>query len=174
MEIQSTPKVKCIMGIIYANDSELSACLLHLEHIFGPADLISEVYDFNVTDYYENEMGKTLKRQFIAYEKLIEAQQISEIKRMSNIIETDYAKAGLRSINLDPGYLDMDKFVLASAKYGRQKIYLDKGIYADPTLFFYKKEFHAYEWSFPDFTAGTYNEFFIQARSLYKRQMKQL
>jgi hypothetical protein len=172
MEIQSAPYVKCIMGIIYANDADIHSCIMHLGRVFGPVDLLSKVYDFDITDYYENEMGKVLKRQFVSFKKLIEAQQISEIKRISNIIEENYAINGSRYINLDPGYLDMDKFVLASAKYGRQKIYLDKGIYADPTLYFFKKEFHAYSWSFPDFSSGVYNAFFYQARLLFKKQMK--
>lgn len=160
------------MGIIYAHDADIHNCIQHLERVFGPIDIHSKVYDFDITDYYENEMGKVLKRQFVSFEKLIEAQFIAEIKRISNIIEENYAINGLRHINLDPGYLDMDKFVLASAKYGRQKIYLDKGIYADPTLYYFKKEFHAYSWSFPDFSSGVYNDFFYQARLLFKKQMK--
>lgn len=172
MEIQATPKVKCIFGLIYSNDSDLTACIDHLEKVFGPSDIISEEFPFDITDYYENEMGSGLKRKFISFVKLIEAQKLSEIKRISNIIEGSYLKDNGRSINLDPGYLDMDKFILASAKYGRQKIYLDKGIYADPTLYFFKKEFHAYSWSFPDFSSGIYNEYFVKVRDQYKQQIK--
>ncbi|MEA2078235.1 MAG: DUF4416 family protein [Candidatus Marinimicrobia bacterium] len=174
MNIQVAPKVKCIMGMIYSSDSDLDLCLFHLEKVFGSIDLKSNEYFFNVTDYYEDEMGKELKRKFVSFRKLIEAQQLSEIKRLSNIIEIEYSNQKKRSINLDPGYLDMDKFVLASAKYGRQKIYLDKGIYADPTLYFFKREFHAYSWSFPDFSSGIYNEYFIKVRQQYKAQIKDL
>jgi len=119
-------------------------------------------------------MGSELKRKFISFINLIEAQKLSEIKRLSNIIEEYYLKENGRSINLDPGYMDMDKFILASAKYGRQKIYLDKGIYADPTLYFFKKEFHAYAWSFPDFSSGMYNEYFVKVRAQYKQQIKKI
>jgi len=165
MEIQATPKVKCIFGMIYSSDSDLLACIHHLEKVFGPTDLISDDYPFNITDYYENEMGSTLKRKFISFVNLI---------GLSNIIEGYYVKQNGRSINLDPGYLDMDKFVLASAKYGRQKIYLDKGIYADPTLYFFKKEFHAYSWSFPDFSSGIYNDYFLKVRFQFKQQIKNI
>ncbi|RKY56265.1 MAG: DUF4416 domain-containing protein [Candidatus Neomarinimicrobiota bacterium] len=174
MEIQSTPKVKCIFGLIYTNSSNITACIEHLEKVFGPSDMISEDYSFNITDYYENEMGSGLKKKFISFTNLIEAQKLSEIKRISNIIEGHYITLSGRSINLDPGYLDMDKFVLASTKYGRQKIYLNKGIYADPTLYFFKKEFHAYTWSFPDFTSGIYNDFFLKVRIQYKQQIKNI
>jgi len=174
MEIQATPKVKCIFGLIYSNDSDLRVCIDHLEKVFGQSDLVSKEFPFEITDYYENEMGSGLKRKFISFIKLIEAHKLSEIKRISNIIEEYYLKNNKRSINLDPGYLDMDKFVLASAKYGRQKIYLDKGIYADPTLYFFKKEFHAYDWSFPDFSSGIYNDFFVRVRAQYKQQIKKI
>ncbi|MFA6618648.1 MAG: DUF4416 family protein [Candidatus Neomarinimicrobiota bacterium] len=172
MDIQETPKVKCIIGIIYSPDSEIKSCIKHLEKVFGPADLISPEYDFDITNYYEKEMGKNLKRCFVSFDKLIDADKLAEIKRVSNIIEMDYAKRDDRSINLDPGYLDMDKLVLASAKYGRQKIYLNKGIYADPCLYFFKKQFYSHEWSFPDFTSGLYNDYFIKVRKAYKDSIK--
>ncbi len=174
MKVQATPKVKLIIGLIYSQQSDLRACEVHLQKVFGTIESISPEYDFDITDYYEPEMGKDLKRRFISFEHLIDANEIAEVKRLSNIIELDYVKEAGRSINLDPGYLDMDKFVLASAKYGRQKIYLDKGIYADPTLYFYKKAFHAYEWSFPDFSKGIYNDYFINIRRYYKQQIKSL
>ena len=119
-------------------------------------------------------MGTQLLRKFISFEKLVKANDLSEIKRLTNIIELEYAEVDKRRINLDPGYIDMDKFVLASAKYGRQKIYLGKGIYADPTLYFYKKEFHAYDWSFPDFESGRYNDYFINVRLKFKSQIREL
>ena len=169
-----TQKVKCIFGLIYSHDSDLEVCIEHLEKVFGQIDLISDEFPFEITDYYENEMGKELKRKFISFIKLIEANKLSEIKRISNIIEGYYLKNNGRSVNLDPGYLDMDKFVLASAKYGRQKIYLDNGIYADPTLYFFKKEFHTYDWSFPDFSSGIYNDFFVKVRTQYKQQIKKI
>ena len=112
MDIQAIPKVKCIIGMIYSSGSDLNLCLKHLEKVFGPIDELSDEYLFDVTQYYENEMGKDLKRKFISFMKLIEPQQISEIKRLSNIIEIEYSTKDNRSINLDPGYLDMDKFVL--------------------------------------------------------------
>ena len=174
MEIQKTPRVKCIIGLIYSPSSDLHACLQHLQHVFGRADMISGVYPFDITDYYEPEMGTQLLRRFVSFDKLVEAQTLPEIKRLTNVMETAYVSESGRSINLDPGYMDMDKFILASAKYGRQKIYLDKGIYADPTLYYYKKEFQPYEWSFPDFKSGIYNDYFLRVRSHYKKQIRDL
>lgn len=75
-------------------------------------------------------------------------------------------------VNLDVGYLDFHKLVLASAKYNGQKIYLDQGIYADPTLYFEGGQFHAFENTFPDFKSNTYHEVFLKIRNTYKAQIK--
>ena len=91
MEIQSPLKTKCIIGLIYANDSDLNVCIKHLEKVFGKKDLLSKEYDFNITNYYESEMGPLLKRKFISFEKLINAGQLAEIKNITNIIEKDYS-----------------------------------------------------------------------------------
>jgi len=77
-----------------------------------------------------------------------------------------------RKVNLDPGYLDYDKFVLASAKYNGQKIYLDCGIWADLTLHYEKGKFDPYPWSFPDFKSRMYDGAFLEMRRLYKDRRK--
>ncbi|MBN2201839.1 DUF4416 family protein [bacterium] len=75
-----------------------------------------------------------------------------------------------RQVNFDPGYMDYDKFVLASAKYNGQKIYLDCGIWADLTLHYEKGRFDPYPWSFPDFKSGLYQEVFQEIRARFKAQ----
>lgn len=172
MDIQTVHPVKLIIGIIFTPDSDLATYTTHLQKVFGKPDLQSPTYPFDMTNYYAPEMGRELLRSFCAYRKLIDPGELAEIKRLCNVIEGHFARDEKRRINLDPGYLDMDKFVLASAKYGRQKIYLEKGIYADPTLYYYQKAFHAYEWSFPDFRSGRYDDFFLTLRRLYKQQRK--
>lgn len=174
MEIQSPTNVKIIIGLIYSPGSDVESCLQRLIRIFGPIDSVSNEYAFDITDYYEKEMGKDLKRKFISFEKLTEPHKISMIKRITNIVELGYSDKSGRRINLDPGYLDLDKFVLASAKYGRQKIYLSGGIYADPTLYYFNKSYHAFDWSFPDFSSGIYHPYFMSVRILYKKQIKQI
>jgi hypothetical protein len=95
-----------------------------------------------------------------------------KIKIKTNEIEDLVAVKGKRKVNLDPGYMDFNKVILASAKYNGQKIYLDLGIYADPTLSFEKGNFNPYPYSFPDFKTGEYNETFLQIRALYKKGRK--
>jgi len=172
MKVQDVTPVKFVLGIIYPPVFDIAGYKKYLESVFGPAELQSREFDFDVTAYYEAEMGKYLLRTFIAFGGLISPGALAGMKRLTNVMEDRDRDKGKRSVNLDPGYLDLDKFVLASAKYGRQKIYIGKGIYADPALYYYKKTFHPYEWSFPDFHSPAYLPFFSAVRDRYKEQLR--
>ena len=138
---------------------------------FGPMDLESDAFPFDVTDYYEKEMGPGLLRWLVSYDRLISPEEIAAVKLESNRIEEELATGGRRRVNLDPGYMDVYKVVLASAKFQGPKIYLGAGIYADPTLY-YDKGWKAFSWGFPDFRDGRYNNVLTQIRRLYKAKRK--
>jgi len=84
----------------------------------------SAKYDFTFTDYYDDEMGENLKKQFLSFEKLIMPDQLADIKNSTNEIETKYSIEGKRTVNLDPGYLEESKLILASTKNFSHRIYL--------------------------------------------------
>ena len=151
--------VKLFMGVIFAGGAIPESLEAELARLFGPIELRSAVFDFEVTDYYRNEMGEALKRVFYAFRNLIDPETIVDIKLDANRVEEAYALDGKRTVNIDPGYLDFYKLILVSGKFQGQKIYLGKGVYADPTLY-YDKGWKPYEWGFPDFKGGTYHEFF--------------
>lgn len=171
MEIQTVDPVKLLIGVLFPSKIDIQVYYEHLKTVFGSFDELSDVYDFDFTDYYQKEIGNSISRQFISVGKLINPEEIVNIKLLCNQIEQLFSVDKRRQINLDPGYMDLHKLVLASAKFGRQKIYMNSGIYADPTLFFQKKQFHAYDWSFPDFSSGNYDSFFISVRNAYKKQL---
>jgi len=64
--------------------------------------------------------------------------------------------------------------VLASVKFGGQKVYLHNGIYADMTLVVYRGKWEAFQWGFPDFKSGLYDQTLFEIRDLYKSQVKSL
>jgi hypothetical protein len=103
---------------------------------------------------------------------LIHPKELARIKIETNGIEDLLSVKHNRKVNLDPGIMDYDKVVLASAKYNGQKIYLDHGIWADLTLHFEKNRFDPYPWSFPDFKKGLYNDVFLKIRQKYKGQRR--
>jgi hypothetical protein len=130
-------------------------------------DLVSELFEFDVTDYYEPEMGKDLKRAFFSFADLIMPERIAEIKMATNKMENHFLNDGKRMVNLDPGYMDYYKIVLASGKFQGQKIHVSGGVYADLTLY-YDKTWKPYPWGFPDFRSGRYNSVLTKIRELYR------
>ena len=83
------------------------------------------------------------------------------------------AKGISRIINIDPGYLDLSKLILASTKDYKHRIYLTKGIYAEVTLFYQDKTFCPWEWTYPDYKTGEYIEIFNRIRQIYAEQIKE-
>jgi hypothetical protein len=164
--------VKLFMGILYSDEELLRQAIRALEKEYGPIDCRSEPMPFDVTDYYQEEMGGPILRMFVSFEDLVDPERLAEIKIRTNEIESELAADGRRKVNLDPGYMDVCKVVLASAKYNGQKIYLSHGIYADPTLRYEKGHFHPYPWSFPDFQDDRYERTFLLIRELYKVKKK--
>ena len=139
---------------------------------WGETDFVSEDFPFTETDYYQNEMGADLYRRFYSFRDLIQPDLIVEAKLHCNVIEEKYAKEGNRLVNLDAGYLDTYKVVLASAKFGGQKVYLRDGIYADMTLSMYKGKWESFVWGFPDFKSRKYDAVLSRIRDRYKQQLR--
>ena len=165
-------KVKLFAGILYSDAEILSEALTLLQERYGETDFRSRSFPFDFTDYYVPEMGSPIFRIFVSFETLIHPREIARIKVETNGIEELLAQDGRRKVNIDCGYMDYDKVVLASAKYNGQKVYLDFGIWADLTLHYEKRRFDPYPWSFPDFKSGTYNEVFLEMRRRFKAQKK--
>jgi hypothetical protein len=164
--------VQLFFGILSSDEERLRQALELIEDKYGPIDYRSESFPFDKTDYYEFEMGSPIGRIFIGMEKLIRPDEIVRIKLESNALEEQLSLDGRRKVNLDPGYLDYDKVVLASAKYNGDKVYLDRGIWADLTLRFKNGKFEPYPWSFPDFKTGLYNNVFVHLRNRYKMRRR--
>ena len=167
-----TPPVKLICGLIFKDEKILQRTKTLLVKKFGTIDLESQIIDFNYTDYYENEFGSGLKRQFISFKKLISPEKLAQIKTQTNTLEKALARDKHRRINIDPGYVDMAKLVLATTKDYMHRIYLGKGIFAEITLSYRGKSFQHWAWTYPDYQTPQYKKIFDQVRSIYAQQLK--
>lgn len=166
--------VKAIIGVLTPEPSVLPIIYQQLTNHFGNIDYTSELLPFTSTNYYEDEMGKVIHRQFISFESLIDAGTLAEKKLLTNQVEQSYLKEGTtkRRVNLDIGYICMAKLVLASTKDHAHRIYLNDGIYAEITLRFYHKTFQPWEWTYPDYRLPTYIDIFNHIRTIYREQLK--
>jgi hypothetical protein len=167
--------VKLFAAILYENRTMLENALLQLVRKWGETDFISDPQLFNVTDYYEKEMGRALNRVLVSFRTIGDASQLDTWKRESISIENEFKDdKGNRRVNVDTGYIDFDKIVLASTKRSAYKIYLKDGIWADMVLHYEKGTYTPFLWSFADFKDGRYIKDCLHIRELYKKGKKLL
>jgi hypothetical protein len=170
--IKKAHPVKLIAGLIFKEEAILQNALALLERYFGKADFQSPALPFIYTDYYQKEMGQGLTRKFVSFKTLIMPQRLAEIKITTDKIEKKFMRARCRLINIDPGYIELSKIVLASTKDFSHRIYLGKGIYADLTLIFKNKNFCPLDWTFPDYRSKEYLAILRQIREIYASEIK--
>jgi len=141
---------------------------------YGPVDWESPPLFFDRTRYYEKEMGWPLHRRFVSFEQLIPPDDLVKIKLETNQLEEQHIFEGKRLVNIDPGYIGLERLVLATGKNYVHRIYLGKGIYGDLTLVFKKGTFRALEWTYRDYADPEMIEMFNQIRKRYTEQLKDL
>jgi hypothetical protein len=172
------PPVKLIMGLILAREAPVVAIRQELETLYGKIDLETEMSPFVVTRYYEHEMGPALQRRFWSFEALITPDALAGIKRQTNALERTFAmqdgQSWRRCVNLDPGYVDLAKLVLATTKDRQHRLYLGQGIYAEVTLRHTRGRFAPWEWTYPDYRTADYLAFFDAVRRRYRQHLTAL
>ena len=173
---KSFSPVKLICGII-SQEKYLKQGEELLIRFYGPVDFESPLFDFNFTDYYEEQMGKHLKRKFLSFERLIKPEMISQIKIQTNELEEKIKKdlkENFRAVNLDPGYLTSSALFMATAKDFSHRVPLQDGIYAHLELLFTRDGVKTLDWTYPDFKTEGYQEFFMKTRRIYLNQLKEV
>jgi hypothetical protein len=167
-QIHDPAPVLLIVAASSRYDSALDWGRSQCESQFGTLSHISEPFDFTETNYYAPTMGGELKKQFVAFERLIDPGQLPAIKRQTNEWEATYAALNRhpepRPLNLDPGYITPAKLVLASTKDHAHRIYLHDGIHAEITLTYRQRKWQPMEWTYPDYRRDDFQQFFTQCR----------
>jgi len=163
-----------LISSLFSPDKELIDNVINeMESVFGPTDWVSPWLFFDRTRYYEREMGWPLYRRFISFRDLIGPDDIVQKKLTTNMLEKKYLTAdGRRLINIDPGYISLERLVLATGKNYTHRIYLSHGIYADLTLVYHGKSFKAIEWTYRDYGDPSTIEYFNEVRGRYKNQLR--
>ena len=173
MSVPAPPSpAKLIVGFFLVRQNLAGTIMDRMEDLFGPIDLVSPWLPFDFTDYYAREMGAPLYRRIAAFKNLIDQEQLPDIKHLTNALESDYATAGGRVVNIDPGYLLLERFVLATGKNFSHRIYLRRGIFADLTLIYRKGRFESLPWTYPDYADTQLQNFLIKVRNKYALDLK--
>jgi len=152
--IEKNPELEgmVVWGIITSELSLLAQLEDNLHNNFGKIIFRSQVIPFTYTTYYEPEMGKNLQRCWWVTENLKPLEQLADIKNFACSIETkSLNQQGQRRINIDPGFLTLANFILATTKNFSHRIYLKNNIFAEITLIYRNKSYQALDWTYPDY-----------------------
>ncbi len=142
----------------------------------GETEIRTDPCEWSFSRYYEEEMGKKLWRKFLFFRQLIDPFDLPGLKEWSNELERRYGilireKFG-RRINIDPGYLDHAKVVLASTKDPGHRLYLRDGIFAEVSLLYHHGSYQPFLYTYPDLKTAAAIGMFNQARSTYLDLLK--
>ncbi len=173
----STPQlplpVKLVISLFMRDKGLIRPAAEALTDRFGGLDLVGPWFPFDFTKYYQVEMGSPLYRRMVAFEKLIPSEHLAQIKVETIKLEQCYLNTdGKRKINIDPGYITQERFVLATAKNFAHRIYLDQGIYADLTLIYTKGSFKPLPWTYPDYQEEKMHDYLERVRNKYLVTLK--
>jgi hypothetical protein len=163
---------KLVIGLFMKETDLFLPVASELADRFGAIDMISRWFPFDYTTYYEPEMGAPLSRRMVVFKQLIEQEDLPGIKRVTNEIEKGHAGGSRRQVNIDPGYLLLERFVLATGKNFTHRIYLNAGIYADLTLIYTKGNFQTLPWTYPDYAGDNMIGFLREVRKKYTIDLK--
>jgi hypothetical protein len=169
---QPAESVKLVISIFYAGRHFLKESLEELSGKYEGMDFISSEMPFHYTEYYSREMGSSLNRRFAFFDTPIRPESLPDVKIFTNHIENRHSVHGLRRVNIDPGYISKAHLILATGKGYTHRPYLRDGIYADLTLIYREKSFHALPWTYPDYAERKVIGIFNTMRAKYVEQSK--
>lgn len=168
--------VHLLVGMLTSIPGEFAAARRLLERRFGSVESESQLFPFDATHYYDEEMGTPIRKQFLSFARLIDPGDLAAIKCFTNELEAQRARERggepRRPVNLDPGYLDAARLVLATTKDRSHRIYLGQGVYAEVTLIYEKGAWRPLPWTYPDYAAPTYHAFLTELRGSYLAKLR--
>jgi hypothetical protein len=168
--------VKLICGVIYKEDALYAEVRRRLEAEWGKIDSESPAFPFDLTGYYEDEMGGGLVRRFVSFETLVPPESLPAAKlwaiELESIIRQERGLTG-RPVNIDPGYLTASAVIMATAKDFAHRIPLGRGIYAHLEFLFSRPGVRTLDWTYPDLRREPAQASFRNVREIFLRQRRE-
>ena len=166
---------KMIIGVIYHERDVFDKAMKILTDEFGPTDLVSEEFSFSeeFSTYYDSELGGEGLRRIYSFKETVDPSRQAEIKKRTNEIEREFSVNGKRLINLDPGFINHGRLMLATTKNAGFRIPLADGIYTELTLFYARGAWHKFPWSYRDYQSERVQRFLTEVRNIYLAERRE-
>lgn len=162
-----------VVGMLSTDERLRIVSISRMEQVFGRCLAQHGPYPFSYTHYYDDEMGGPIERWYGIFERLQDPGRLPELKHTTMMIEDDLRIEGRRKINLDPGLLSMNRFVLASTKDRGHRIPLHSGIFGEVTLVYVHGAYRELSWTYADYRSETCREILAGLRTTYQQALKE-
>ena len=169
-QVYDFEKEKLIVGVIYNDEQIYDRAINMLKDAFGEIDGESERFSFSreFSNYYDDEIGGEGQRVILSFADPVDPARQAEIKKATNEMEHILSdENGNRLINLDPGFINHGRLMLATTKKAGFRIPLEDGIYTELTLFWAKGAWHKLPWSYRDYQSERVQKFITEVRKKY-------
>ena len=165
---------KLIIGVIYHEPEILERAMARLTEEFGPIDAVSEEFSFSeeFSTYYDEEIGGEGMRRIYSFERTVDPSGQAQIKTFTNELEKELSVGDRRLINLDPGFINHGRLMLATTKETGFRVPLSDGIYTELTLFYARGEWHKFPWTYRDYQSERVQKFLTQVRKKHLSERK--
>ena len=168
---------KLIIGVIYNDSAVYDAAIERLVEKFGPIEDESERFSFSreFSSYYDEELEGEGMRVILSFKNTVSPDEQAAIKLFTNALELEVSKghAG-RLINLDPGFINHGRLMLATTKNAGFRIPLSDGIYTELTLFYARGDWQKLPWTYRDYQSKRVQDFLTIVRGKYLAERKSI
>ncbi len=168
------PLVLPVLGVIAASEISVDEVVRTSGAALFEHALQTPAEPFTFTDYYEEEMGKSLVRFWCAGVQLVPATLLPDYKLAGLEAEVRWRVGGARRVNLDPGYISTLQMVLATTKPLPQATYVRDGIYALVELLYRDGGFQPLPWTYPDYRKAAAGGVFEPFRAHFLRLRREM
>lgn len=143
---------------------------------FGPIDMESPAYGFSeISPYYDAEMGAGVKKIICSFRELIYRDMVRDAKLFAIDLERKFSKNDARLVNIDPGMITLENFLLTTGKNFSHRVYLGAGVFAEVTLMFSKENaIKELPWTYRDYLLEPARSFLLEARENYRDKLKEI
>lgn len=168
-EVKRFEYEKLIVGVIYNDLTVYGEAVKMLVDAFGPIDRESERFSFSreFSEYYDEELGGEGMRVILSFRDTVDPARQAEIKKMTNEFERILSVGGKRKVNLDPGFINHGRLMLATTKKAGFRIPLTDGIYTELTLYWARGAWQKLPWSYRDYQSERVQSFITEVRRDY-------
>jgi hypothetical protein len=168
-QVKSPAPVFLFVGGLYSDLIIFDTTKKRLSESFGSTVFESLPFPWDYSEYYRQEIGGPLFRQFIFFHDLIDPCTLSRVKLKTNEIEAHMTKDKRRRVNLDPGYLTLANVVLATTQNYSHRICIGNNIFAEVTLLYGDGTYKPHLFTYRDYQETPCIGIFLQARTILKR-----